>query len=273
MGAHAFATGANLADIDLFSIKSGAYGGRPRTVVPDASRGVQFQVTLKSMAATKKAAPKATNNTRVGMSATEVTQRGLKGQSLLTKYPELTPRLPATLASDLASDLTAMGAVVPAVTGAQHGAIQSTAEQTSALEQGYNMITAVRMSVARARPSRNVALAYGVGTKVNKLLVKDVVGALQKIVNRATAQAAEAASFGVLAADVTAFTAQIATIKAMDQAQEQARAAAPQTTKQRNATLRRILYAVDRIAGAGMIQFANDATTRELFAALIHKGA
>src|SRR6185437_10898676 len=124
--------------------------------------------SLEAMAGKKKAAPKATNNTRVGMSATEVTQRGLKAEGLLKTYDaDLTPRLPTTLAADLGTDLTSMGAVVPAAEGAQHGAIQSTAEQTSALEQGYNMLTAVRTSVARARPSRNVALAYGVGTKVN----------------------------------------------------------------------------------------------------------
>jgi hypothetical protein len=165
-----------------------------------------------------------------------------------------------------------MKKIVSAVAGAKDGSVQSTAAQSSALEQGYNMVTAVRRSVARARPSRAVSLAYGVGGKLSKSLVKDVTNALQKIVNRATANAAEAASFGILAADVTAFTAQIAAIKAADQAQEQARAQAPQTTMQRNATMRRILFAVDRIAGAGMIQFANDATTRAEFEALIQKG-
>ncbi len=224
------------------------------------------------MAAKKKSASKATDNTRPDKSPTEVTQLGLKGQGLLTKYgTPLGPRLPATLAADLASDLTSMGTIVSAAQGAKHDSAQSTAAQGSALEMGFNMVTAVRTSVARARPGRSVALAYGVGLKLNKNLVKDVTNALQKIVNRATAQPAEAAGYGILAADVTAFTAQIASIKTADQAQEQARAQAPQTTKQRNATMRRILYAVDRIAGAGMIQFANDATTRAEFEALIQK--
>jgi hypothetical protein len=229
--------------------------------------------TLERMAAKKKSASKATDNTRVQKSPTEVTQLALKAQALLNKYTALlTPRLPATLAANLAADLTSMGVVVPAVQGATEDASQSTAAQASALEQGFNMVTAVRASVARDRPAKSVSLAYGVGLKMSKLLVKDVTNALQRIVNRATAQPAEAAGYGVTAADVAAYTGQIAAIKSADQVQEAARAAAPQSTMQRNATLRRILYAVDRIAGAGMIQFANDATEREPFEALIHKG-
>ncbi len=224
------------------------------------------------MASKKKSARKATDNSRIAQSATEVTQHGLKAQGLLGKYPQIAARLVATLATDLASDLTTMGAIVPGTQGAKHDAAQSTAAQASALEVGHNMITAVRTSVARARPGRSVALAYGVGVRINPVLVKDVVNGLQKIVNRATANATEAASFGILPADVTAFTSQLAAIKLADQQQEQARAQAPQTTKQRNATMRRILFAVDRIAGAGMIQFANDATTRAEFEALIQKG-
>ena len=47
----------------------------------------------------------------------------------------------------------------------------------------------------------------------------------------------------------------------------------PQTTSQRNATARRILAAVKKIAGAGMRAFPSDATTFAKFEALVTKKA
>ena len=67
------------------------------------------------------------------------------------------------------------------------------------------------------------------------------------------------------------YQAQIAAVDASDQAQEKARAAAPLSTKARNIILRRILDAVDSIAGAGIIAFANSPTERASFEALIKK--
>ncbi len=229
------------------------------------------------MAATKKGTKKASNVARACRSRRPRLHAGrAEGlQSLLTTYTaQLTPRLPATLAANQTADLTAMGVVVPAVKGAKEDAVQPgpTAQQTSALEQGYNMVTAVRKSVTRDRPARSVSLAYGVGAKMSKLVVKDVTNALTKIVNRATTNAPEAASYGITTGDVAAFTAQIAAIKAADAAQEAARAAAPQSTQQRNATaaphpLRRSIAS----RAQGCIQFANSETERELFEALIQK--
>ena len=181
---------------------------------------MKVPAALEKMAAKKKTAAKAKGTARVTKSPTEVTQLGLKAQGLLTKNTaQLTPRLPTTLAANLSSDLASMGVVVPAVQGAKEDASTSTAAQASELEQGFNLVTAVRASVARDRPAKGVRLAYGVGLKMSKSLVKDVTNALQRIVNRATAQPAEAAGYGVTAADVTLFTAQIAAIKEADQAQ------------------------------------------------------
>jgi hypothetical protein len=228
--------------------------------------------TQARMATTKKSTRTAKKDTRVSKEFTEVTQVGLKARDLATKHQqEVGPRLEPNLVTNLTADLITLGAVVPAAKGAKDESVQATAHQLSALEQGHRMVTAVRTAVGRKRPGRSVSLGYGVGSKTSKLVVKDVKNALQKIVNRATRNPAEAATFGILPADVKAYTDQIAAIDSADQAQEQARAKAPQSTKERNATARRILDAVDHIVGAGVIAFANSPTERASFEALIKK--
>jgi hypothetical protein len=214
----------------------------------------------------------AKQDTRPKKKITEITQLGLKAYSLAATYTvELTPRLAAGLLTTLQSNLTSLGVVVPAAIEAKGGAKQATAAQGTALEAAYQSVTAVRLAVGRMMPTADVRKAYGVGTKTSPKVVKDVVAALQTIVDRATANPAEALTFGILPADVTAYTAQIAALKAADQAQEAARAGAPLATKERNSTARQILAAVDSIVGAGVLQFANNPTVRANFEALVHK--
>ncbi len=203
-----------------------------------------------------------------------ITQRGLKAQSLaMANQATLGKRITSTFLTTLGSDLTSLGAVGASVITAHDGSVQFTAAQNSALVSGHALVTAARTAVKGQQPAKDVLLAYGVGTKTSKLLVKDVSAALGKIITRATAEPTEAAAFGIIADDVASMTAAVAAIKTADSAQEAARAAAPLTTQQRNLTLRRVLASVHLIAGAGMLAFANDATNRALFAALIRKAA
>jgi hypothetical protein len=217
-------------------------------------------------------APKAKQDSLPDKTVTQITQTGLTAYNLATKYAaQLTGRLGATLVADLGTNLTSLGAVVPAAITAHDTSVAATATQNTALEAGYQMLSAVRLSVTRNSADPAVRKAYGVGAKTSKLVVKDVKNGLQLIVNRATANATEAAGLGILPADVTRYTAQIAAVDAADQAQEKARASAPATTKQRNTTARQILAAVDAIAGAGAIAFDTSPTERALFEALVKK--
>jgi len=216
----------------------------------------------------------AKSDARVAKKFNEINQLGIKARDLAKQYDaQLSSRLDAGIVADLIADLAALGESVPAVHGAKEESVTATREQASALEVGYQMVTAVRTNVARKKPGKNVTVAYGVGTKTSKLVVKDVKGALNRIIKRAQNKPQEAARLGILPADIASFTAQLAAIEEADQAQEDARAQAPQATKQRNATARRILGAVDNIAGAGIMAFATSATERALFEGLIKKAS
>lgn len=202
-----------------------------------------------------------------------ILQGGLKAKQLADKYQvDLAPRLDANLLATLADDVTKLGAVVPAAKKARDGAVQSTATQNVALDTGYDYVTATRTAVARKKPDSSVLLGYGVGTRTNKTVVKDVKVALQTIIDRATKFPAEAQGFGIIQADVDAMKKQIDAIDTADTEQEKARASAPLTTKERNTVARRILDAIDTIAGAGILAFATKATERAQFEALIKKG-
>jgi hypothetical protein len=203
---------------------------------------------------------------------TTIVQTGLTGFNLATDYQaQLAGRLDPTLVAALGADLVSLGANVPAAKTAHGSAVAATALQNSALETGAQMASGCRLSVVHGTTDEGIRKSYGVARKMNKLVVKDVVAALQMIINRATAAPAEAAGFGILASDVGRYTKQIDIIAAADQAQEQARAKAPKAVKVRNETGRRILAAVGKIAGAGVIAFDTSPTERAKFEALVKK--
>jgi len=201
-----------------------------------------------------------------------IVQVGLKALDLATTYATaLTGRLDPTLTPTLQKDLASLGAAVPAVLTAHGSAAAATATQNSALETGYMMASAGRLTVKHSTSDAGVRKSYGVGNKMSKLLVKDVKDGLQTLVNRATANVAEATSFGILPADVLRYQAQITAIDTADQAQEKARAGAPKTTKDRNVIAHRILNAVRKIAGAGAVAFDTSPTERAQFESLLKK--
>lgn len=224
------------------------------------------------MAANKKS--KANEDTKPSQDFNNITQLALKAQGLATKYAsDIGNRLSATFLTSFAGDITALGNAVPAAITKRDGKIQLTAAQTTALATGHRLVMGIRTTVKAHTGDDDVLLAYGVGTKTNKLLVKDVTAALQKILDRVQAQPAEAASFDIVAEDVKAITGALAAIAQADKDQEAARAAAPQTTKDRNATARRLLDGVKKIAGAGMRTFTGDDTIHANFEALVSKKA
>jgi hypothetical protein len=225
------------------------------------------RANLPPMAAKKKSVPSTNKKPYVEFNA--IYQLGVKAQLLVTKYQaqigaRLSPAFLAAFASALAGLLTA----VPAAMNAKKGKIQLTAAQTTALDTGYNLAKGFRTTVKGHHPEKDVLLAYGVGAKMSRLLVKDVTAALQQIIDRIANQPAEAAGFGFVQEDVDALTVALAAIVKADQEQEKARASAPLTTQQRNTTANQILADVKKISGAGMRTFTDDATVYGEFEAL-----
>ncbi len=213
-------------------------------------------------------------NNKPKQTANAIGQLALKAQGLVSQYQtQIGSRLSAAFLTSFNSDVAAFPATVPAVMTTQGGKVQLTAAQAAALDTGYKLVKGIRTTVKSHTADKDVLLAYGIGSKTSKLLVKDVTAAIQTILARVQAQATEAASFNIVADDVTALQGALTAIQAADKAQEAGRAAAPQTTLQRNAMARRLLAGVKKIAGAGMRAFVSDATTYAKFEALVTKQA
>lgn len=212
---------------------------------------------------------KANANAHPNQEFNGITLLGLKASNLaLLHQAALAPRLPPTTVSTLIDDLDLLGTVVPGAKQVRHEAKVATADQDSALRAGYARVKAVRAAVRKARAAGEVQKAYGVGQAVNPALVRDVKSILQQILDRATANPAEAASLGIVQKDLDAMTAAHQAIADADKAQEQKRAKAPLSTQDRNRTANRILEAVARIAGAGGLEFADDPKVLAEFTAL-----
>jgi hypothetical protein len=184
----------------------------------------------------------------------------------------LDTRLPPGLLGEVAADLQKLGADVPGAEATREAARAATAIQDEALAQGYALVTAVRAAVLRNGAGKEVRKGYGVGAKTSAKVVKSVKAAISGIVERATAYPEEAASLGILPRDVEALQADLAAIIAADEKQDEQRAGAPQSTKERNRTANRVLEAVDRIVSAGVLEFAKDVEKRAEFEALVSGG-
>jgi hypothetical protein len=185
---------------------------------------------------------------------TAITQSGLKALSLaLDHQAVIDPRLPAGTVAGLEEDLEALGAAIPGAVQVRHEAKAATTAQNTMLKQGYAQVLAIRKAVRKAEAPKDVQKAYGVGQATAPNRVRDVKAALQQVIDRATIAPAEAAGFGLLAQDVDALKAVLASITDADTRQEKKRASAPRSTKQRNLTANRIVQASARIAGAGLM--------------------
>jgi hypothetical protein len=221
--------------------------------------------------AAKKVKP-AKSDTRPDLPWVSITQAAIKAQKLAQdNLAALGGRVTPAFFTAFVADIASLGTAVPAAMTARDGAVQLTAEQTAALEVGHNIIRGIRTTVKGQSPGPEVQLAYGVGSTVNKVLVKSVRSALDTIGKRIAAEAAEAQSFGIAPEDATAIADAIASIDKADKAQEDARAGAPKTTRARNAVARRLLAGIKLISGAGMRTFASNPTLFANFAALSRK--
>jgi hypothetical protein len=200
---------------------------------------------------------------------TGITQAGLKAVSLgLTHKAVIDARLPGAI-DRLNADLDAFGVVVPGALQARHEAKAATTSQNAVLEQGHERVRAIRQMVQKSGAPKDVRQAYGVGQGTRRNVVRHVQAALQQIVDRATSAPEEAAGFGLVPSAVEELKTFIAALMAADKTQENKRAHAPLSTKERNLTANRILQATVLIAGTGMLAFADDPRTLASFKALM----
>jgi len=200
---------------------------------------------------------------------TPVIQLGLKAHRLATDEGAIVPRLPAGFLDGLAADIAALGTLAAGARQAHLDATLATETQNAELDHAFQLVSAIRTAVRRAKPRPDVRRMYGVGHRLDPRSVTHLVVALSGLIDRATARPDEARDLGLLDRDVAELRELLATIRAANTRQETRRAKAPSSTKERDAAARRVLAAVSRIAGAGIVEFAHDPSKRAPFEALL----
>jgi hypothetical protein len=209
------------------------------------------------------------NDTHPKKAFDQITQVGLRTLSLGALHKTtLEQRLPGAL-DNLAQQLDVFGVAIPGVLQNRNEAAASTAAQNDRIQQGFARVRAVRALVRRAGVKRGVRRAYSVGLKVDPTQAKSVTAALKQIVERATTAPEEAAMLGLGPVAVAELTSFLASLQSALTTQDEKRANAPLSTKERNLAGRRVLQTVALIAGAGMLAFADDPVTYANFEALI----
>lgn len=218
--------------------------------------------------------PPSPDDTRPALPWAAIIQTALKAQELAQdNQAGLGKRIKPAFLAAFEADILALDVAVPAVQTVRDGSVQLTATQLTALTAGCHVIKGIREAVKGQNPKDDVRLAYTVGVRVQRRVVKSVRSALDTIGKRIAAQPTEAESFGITDEDAKAVTDAIAAIDKASQAQDAALAAVPATTRERNQIARRLLKGIKLISGAGMRAFATDSTLYPRFAALTEKGA
>ena len=184
----------------------------------------------------------------------------------------LQPRLPAGLIATLAADLTLLGAPpgaaaahAPAAPAAPAPPAVSLADATA---HAVALITAIHQAVRGSKASPAVRKLYGASGKAAKV-PKAVAKEGQKIVNQAKIDPSQALSLGILPSDVVDLGEALQALLTAEIAAGSRGGAAGTTAKQRRAATVSMNDAVARIAGAGVLAFATNASVRAQFESLM----
>lgn len=198
-------------------------------------------------------------------------QRGLKAHALSVKHEAaLSKRTPAGHSAYLAAKLSELGASIPNQIAARAGTGQSSGAQKQEFEKLVLLLSAIRENVKQDDDATAAdKKAYGLGVRLDTRSPKKVLGAAQSVLNAARAKPDRAQVLGILPDDLTQLGALTHAAAEADTSEDSVRAAAPLTTKRRNALLAEVSAAVKKIAGAGILEFAMNATVRSEFEALL----
>ena len=184
----------------------------------------------------------------------------------------LQPRLPAGLIATLATDLVLLGAP-PAGTTAPAPVTPAAAAPTpislaDATATVVALVTAIHHSIRGSKASPAVRKLYGASGKATKA-PKAVAKEGHKIINQAKTDPSQALSLGILPSDVVALGAALQELEAAETAAGSKGGTSGTTAKQRRAAAVAMNDAVARIAGAGVLAFATNASVRAQFEALL----
>ena len=195
---------------------------------------------------------------------------GLKAYELAQEFKAaLEPRLPSGLLEGLKEDLDRLAAAGEESQTKVAEVKGFTGTRAQAVDQSILWCSTTREALKRAKAPVDVKKAAGVGTNFSRKSSDGAVGSIRAILEAYDRFAEIFRTAGVLPADMDEGKQLAAALTNAELAQETAKARKTQTTATRNALRKRIEAAVDRIRGAGLMQYRTQPATAARFAALV----
>lgn len=196
------------------------------------------------------------------------TSRGSSAYALAIQHRAvIEPRLPAGTIAELAADLGTLGKD-PTPPTAPSPPPESPPSLTIALTAAANLVSAIHDALRAGKAKPTIRKAYGVSKSPPQKEPKALLDAAEKIIAQASGSPDEALSLGILPADVKALQKAVADLEAAVTVAQAHGGKTTPTAKDKHAAALRMNAATGRIAAAGLLAFAQDATTRAEFAAL-----
>jgi hypothetical protein len=200
------------------------------------------------------------------------TTAGEQARALAVQYQaQLDPRLPPGTLAEFAADLATLGAPPAIPPPSQQPAIPAPPSLSETLAIAVNLVSALHDALRGAKATPGQRKAYGLGGKAPSKDANSVITTGHLLVKHATADATAALALGILPSDVEALAQAMSNLEAAKAAASAHAAASGVTAKEKHAAEARMHDAVGRIAGAGVLAFAQNAAVRAEFAALLPK--
>ena len=197
---------------------------------------------------------------------------GLKACELAQEFKtEIEPRLPAGLLDGLKEDLNTLAAIAGEGRTKVVEIKGFTGSKDKLADEALDWAASVRESLKRGRAAQDVLRAAGVGSKFQSSIASAAaaVNSVQLAYEKFTAAFRDA---GILPDDMEEGKRYLASLSTAEQSQEEAKVKKIASTTSRNALRMRVESAVDRIRGAGIMQFRMKPETRARFEALVPAG-
>lgn len=195
---------------------------------------------------------------------------GLKAYELAQEFKaSLEPRLPSGLLEGLKEDLDKLALAGDESKSKVAEVKGFTGTRAQAIDQSVLWCSTTREALKRAQSPADVKKAAGVGTAFSRTRSDGVVASVRAVLDAYDRFPDAFRAAGVLPVDMEAGKQLANALTDAEMAQETAKVRKTQTTAMRNALRKRIEAAVDRIRGAGLLQYRTHAPTATRFAALV----
>ncbi len=182
---------------------------------------------------------------------------------------KLEPRVGAGIIDGFLSDYPLLRLSALDALGARRASKTATLAQDEAARRLSGRVMAARGAVKGGKLDKEIQTRAGVGRPMKPKIIKTVLDGAQALIEAYTQFPNELRRVGILPTDIEQIRALSAALSSKDSTQEQAKLTSMESTKQRNAALKRVKDSISVIVGSAGLQFVDDPDRLALYQAVL----